>query len=295
MNRPDLELLRDAIDMHAHTGPALFRRPLDDADLAKAAIEYGMRGFVLKDHDASTTGRAYYVAKMYPEVQPFGAIVLNRSVGGIDPYVAEAAIHYGAKIVWMPSNHAKHHEEYFNTPDYPQLGRTRKQLPGPGVTVFDEDGALTEEAIKVIEVVAENDVCLATGHLSLPEIRALLDEATRRGVTRFIVTHANWSLCKLDLEVQKDLVARGATLEYVSCTCVSPIFWEQKPAELASWIMEFRGEHLVLGSDLGQMSGPPHPEGLRMLLATLLDEGVPYDYLEKMAKVNPAKILGIDP
>src|SRR6266508_916664 len=92
--------------MHAHTAPALFRRPLDDADLANRAVEYGMRGFVLKDHDANTTGRAYYVAKMFPQVQPFGAIVLNRSVGGLNPYVAQAAIHYGARIVWMPCNWA---------------------------------------------------------------------------------------------------------------------------------------------------------------------------------------------
>ena len=31
--RPDREVLRGAIDMHAHTHPALFRRPLDDTDL----------------------------------------------------------------------------------------------------------------------------------------------------------------------------------------------------------------------------------------------------------------------
>ena len=32
--RRDLKLLVDAIDMHAHTHPALFRRPIDDSDLA---------------------------------------------------------------------------------------------------------------------------------------------------------------------------------------------------------------------------------------------------------------------
>ena len=294
MTRPDLELLHDAIDMHAHTAPALFRRPLDDADLAKAAIDYGMRGFVLKDHDQVTTGRAYYVAKMYPQIQPFGAVVLNRSAGGLNPYVAEAAIHYGAKVIWMPSNHSKWHADFFETPDYPQLGRRQKQLPGPGLSVFGEEGKLREEVLTIIDVVAKADVCLATGHLSLPEIRMMQDEANQRGVNKFIVTHANWSLCKLDLEVQRELVAKGATLEYVSATCVSPIFHEQSPKELADWINQFEGEHLVVGSDLGQMSGPPHPEGLRMLLASLLDEGVPYEYLEKMTKVNPAKLLGID-
>ncbi|HLB62748.1 MAG TPA: DUF6282 family protein [Actinomycetota bacterium] len=295
MDRPDLELLRDAIDMHAHTAPALFNRHIDDAALAAHAKRFGMRGFVLKDHDASTTGRAYYVQRMHPEVQSFGAIVLNRSVGGIDPFVAEAAIHYGARVVWMPSNHSKYHAEYFDMPDYPQFGRLRKQLPGPGVTVFEEDGkTLTKAARQVCEVVAENDVCLATGHLSLPEIHALLDAANDVGVRRFIVTHANWSLCKLDLETQRELVAKGAVLEYVACTCVSPIFWEQQPAELGEWITEFQGEHLVLGSDLGQFAGPPHPEGLRMLLAALLELGVPYEYLEKMTKVNPVEVLGLE-
>ncbi len=295
MDRPDLELLKGAIDMHAHTAPALFQRHIDDAALARYAIDYGMRGFVLKDHDASTTGRAYYVGKMYPQVQSFGAVVLNRSAGGLNPYVAEAAIHYGAKVVWMPSNHSRYHAEYFAIPDYPQFGRLKKQLPGEGVTVFEEDGkTLTGAARTICEVVAEHDVCLATGHLSLPEIRALQDAAIRAGVGRFIVTHANWSLCKLDLDVQRELMHKGAILEYVASTCTSPIFWEQQPGELGEWIRTFRGENLVFGSDLGQFAGPPHPEGLRMLMAALLGVGVPYEYLEKMLKQNPVEVLGLD-
>ena len=295
MERPDLELLRGAIDMHAHTSPALFKRHIDDAALAESATAYGMRGFVLKDHDASTTGRAYYVNRMYPGVESIGAVVLNRSVGGLNPYVVESAIHYGARVVWMPSNHAKHHAEYFSMPEYPQFGRIRKQLPGDGVTVFEEDGkTLKAEARTICDIVAENDVALATGHLSLLEIKTLLEAARQAGVTRFIVTHANWSLCKLDLDVQRELIAVGATIEYVASSCVSPIFWEQKPDELAQWITALEGEHIVLGSDLGQFAGPPHPEGLRMLLAALLELGVPYDYLEKMTKRNCEQVLGLE-
>jgi predicted TIM-barrel fold metal-dependent hydrolase len=296
MERPDLELLRGAIDMHAHTSPALFKRHIDDAALAESAAAYGMRGFVLKDHDSSTTGRAYYVNRMFPGVESIGAVVLNRSVGGLNPYVAEAAVHYGARVVWMPSNHAKHHAEYFSMPDYPQFGRLRPQLPGEGVTVFEEDGkTLKAEARTICEIVAENDVAMATGHISLAEIRALLDAAREAGVTRFIVTHANWSLCKLDLDTQRELIAKGATIEYVASSCVSPIFWEQNPDELARWIVELEGEHIVLGSDLGQYAGPPHPEGLRMLLAALLEVGVPYEYLEKMTKANCEQVLGLEP
>src|SRR5208282_5540904 len=96
--REDMEVLQGAIDMHAHTAPALFRRPIDDLELAKIAREYGMHGFVLKDHDSMTCGRAYYVKKNVLGIDPIGAVVLNRSVGGINPYVVQAAVHYGARV-----------------------------------------------------------------------------------------------------------------------------------------------------------------------------------------------------
>ena len=67
-------------------------------------------------------------------------------------------------------------------------------------------------------------------------------------------------------------------------------------AELTHWDASFTaGDHLVFGSDLGQYAGPPHPEGLRMLFAALLDYGVPYEYLEKMASQTPAEVLGLEP
>lgn len=295
MTRPDLKLLQGAIDMHAHTAPALFPRPIYDTDLAKVALDYGMRGFVLKDHDSATFHRAFYVKRMFPGLEPIGAIVLNRSVGGLDPRVVQAALHYGAKVVWMPSNHSQWHADYFGMPDYPQLGRSKPQLPGPGVTVLDADGKLKPEAVTILELVAEADACLATGHLSMEEVALLQDAAIDAGVRKFLVTHVNWALGKRDLEVQRQLIAKGAYLEYVAISCVSATFYEQTPHELAGWIMETKGDHIILSSDLGQGSGPPHPEGIRMLLWALLDEGVPADYLQKMTQYNPAVLTGLSP
>jgi hypothetical protein len=293
VSRPDLEVLKGAIDMHAHTHPALFKRPLDDADLAKLAQDYGMRGFVIKDHDSSSTGRAYHVGRAFPGMEIAGSIVLNRSVGGINPHVVQAAIHHGAKVIWMPTNHSKWHSEYFNMSDYPQLGRPKKQLPGPGVTILDEQGAITPEALKVLDLVAEADVVIATAHLSLDETRILQAEANKRKITKFLVTHVNWALTKYDLAIQKELLDNGAYLEYVAISCVSPTFYEQNPIELAEWIKANDGRKLILTSDLGQYSAAPHPEGLRMIIATLLDYGVSRDMLTQMTQVNPATLLNL--
>jgi hypothetical protein len=252
-----------------------------------------MRGVVLKDHDSLTTGRAYHVDRMFGRLDVFGGVVLNRSVGGINPWVVQAALHYGAKVVWMPSNHSKYHNEYFDTPDYPQLGRMQRQLEGPGVTVFDERGNLKEEAKTICAMVAEADACLATGHLSLEETRALQAEANRAGVRKFLVTHVNWALTRYEPDTQRELIENGAYLEYVAVSCVSPIFWEQKPDELAAWIEELGGDRLILSSDLGQASAAPHPEGMRMLISSMLDVGADYDELAKMTKANPAHLLGL--
>ena len=69
---------------------------------------------------------------------------------------------------------------------------------------------------------------------------------------------------------------------------------EQTSEELGGWITELQGDRLVLGSDLGQLGGPLHPEGMRMLLASLLAGGVKYEHLEKMTKANPAEVLGLN-
>lgn len=289
---PDRELLRGAIDFHAHTAPAIFPRLMDDAELARIAVDYGMKAVVLKDHDQITASRAYYVNRMFPGVKTLGTVIMNRSIGGLNANVVEAGIAYGSKVVFMPTNHAKWHQDFFGNSNYPGLVRP-KQLPGEGITILDANGKLKPEVYPILDLIAAHNVVLGTGHLSLPEIRVLVDEAQRRGVQKIVVTHANWSLCKLSLEVQKELIARGVYMEYVALTLVSPIFHEQKPKELAEWIIALKGEHLVVGSDLGQISGPPHPEGIRMMLAALIGEGVPYEYLEKMVKETPAKLLGL--
>ena len=61
---------------------------------------------------------------------------------------------------------------------------------------------------------------------------AMHAEAVKRGVGKFLITHANWALNKLDVETQRDFLRAGAFIEYVTVSCVSPIFYEQKPAEL---------------------------------------------------------------
>ncbi|HVV45395.1 MAG TPA: hypothetical protein VHC72_09315, partial [Bryobacteraceae bacterium] len=53
-------------------------------------------------------------------------------------------------------------------------------------------------------------------------------------------------------------------------------------------------EHCVLSSDLGQPSNPLHTDGLLALYQYLHSQGIPVSDIDRMAKVNPAILLGLE-
>ena len=58
-----------------------------------------MAGFVLKSHYICTADRATLVNQIVPEIQAFGAIALNNSVGGLNPLALDIAGRLGTRVV----------------------------------------------------------------------------------------------------------------------------------------------------------------------------------------------------
>src|SRR5687767_2719493 len=81
--------LKGAIDVHVHSYPDDRPRSIHAIDVAKLARTRGMRAIVLKNHWESTAGTAYLVRQVVPEIEVFGGIALNRTVGGINPAAVE--------------------------------------------------------------------------------------------------------------------------------------------------------------------------------------------------------------
>ena len=79
--------LAGVIDLHAHSGPDPEFRPrlLNDIDLARLARRKGMRAIVLKNHYTASADRAELVMEEVGGIEVFGAVVLNRAVGGQTP------------------------------------------------------------------------------------------------------------------------------------------------------------------------------------------------------------------
>jgi hypothetical protein len=293
-DRDDLELMSGAIDMHIHSAPSLFPRLVDHVEAAEDAKKFGMRAVVLKEHHGYTSDRMYFVRKLVNGIDVYGGVVLNNAVGGINPFAVDAAIKLGAKIVWFPTLSAKNHLDQMGGPEFGGSMKlaTKHKLKEKPITIFDESGKIIPEVFEVIDLIADADIMLATGHLCIPEAKALIKAAKERGVKRLYVNHPEY-IINGTVDEQKELADMGAFIEHLAIFMYP--MWPTKAGldGVIEMIKAVGPERTVLATDLGQVHNPPPAEGLRMFLRVFLERGIPSDHLKKMVKDNPRFLLNI--
>ena len=283
------ELLEDSIDLHIHAAPDLFPRELDEADVAQQAEEIGMRAVLFKSHFTTNADRIYMLRKRFEKIGLHSSIVLNKSVGGVNPEAVFAALNLGAIRVEMPTVDSRQHIQ--------KLGRTYPwsniQLPETeGITILDDDGRLIPGVREVAELVAAHDAILATGHLTIPEMYALIEEATRVGVRKILVTHADLDVVSVPKEDQRRMAEMGAIIEHSFTPCTH-LRQRLDPRRIVEAIEFVGAERCVMSSDMGQPVNPLPREGFRMFVKTMLHLGIPQGDVDTMIRDNPARLLGL--
>ncbi len=273
------QTLAGIIDMHAHADPDGVPRSVDAIDLARLAKSQGMRAIVLKNHYESTAALASVVRKEVPGIEVFGGIALNLTVGGVNPaavdWMTKMKGGYG-RVVWMPTYDSEH-----------EVVRHHEQRPFARIA---KDGKLVPEAVQVITMVAQRHLVLATGHSSPAEDLLLVREGKQQGVGSMIVTHPLKPGIGMSIPEMREAVKMGA---YVEITWAEPGSNEAK--QCVSAIRQVGPASCILSSDLGNPAHPVHTDGLLAFLRYLKNEGLSEDDINRMARVNPAKLLGLKP
>jgi hypothetical protein len=278
--------LTGAADLHCHFGPDAHReRSVDALEAARDAAAAGHTAVVLKSHDYPTAALAAIVDRVVDGVRVFGGICCDREVGGVNPAAVETALRLDAKIVWLPTL----------TSRQDQLNGVGEQLgiPGPGISVTGDDGALLPETREVLDLVHEHGAVLATGHVTWEEHVAVAKEFGTRG--RVLVTHALEELAGPNLSVDQcvELADMGATIELCALTCLGALA-TRPPAEMAAAARTIGVGRCTLATDYGQKANVPPAEGLQSYVDALADEGLSEGELRTMACTNPCALLGID-
>lgn len=284
--------LTDVIDLHVHTGPDHFPRLGDDLQVAKACAAVGMKGMAVKCHFEPTAVRAHLVNQIVDDFTMYGGVTLNYQVGGINPMAVHSCLAMGGRVVWGPSGHSRYHASITGT--LGGWGNDFMNMRAPegaqGVTVFDEDDNLTDDAHEVINIVAEADALLATSHLSPREILAVLAYARTKEV-RVLVNHVMY-MPQCDVSFVQEIVRLGAVAEV--CTVVVGGFWDKmQMSDVVRIITTVGPDNVVIASDAGGIQTPTAPESLRVFADNLIHYGVPEADVRRMLVDSPRRLLGI--
>ena len=262
-------VLRGVIDLHAHSGPDVRERAITDFDAARIAKRAGMRAIVLKHHYSESAHRAQMVMHEVPGIDVYGGVILNLAVGGINPHAIRTMLGMEGdrgRVVWLPTWDAE--------ADASRQRESRMAVP------ILKNGELVPELAEVFRLIAENNLVLATGHISPDEILMVLPAARQAGVRRMLVTHARSSI-----EEMRQMVEEGAVLECIYSDITL----------CASRIKAVGAEHFVLATDLGQPGRPNHPDGFKTLIMRMRDEGITQEQIDMMVRTTPARLLGLEP
>jgi Family of unknown function (DUF6282) len=278
--------LTGAADLHCHFGPdAHGERSVDALDAARGAAAARHAAVVLKSHDYPTAALAAIVDRVVDGVRVFGGICCDREVGGVNPAAVETALRVGAKIVWLPTL----------TSRQDQLNGIGEQLgiPGPGLSVVDDDGSLTPDTHAVLDLVASHDAILATGHVTWSEHLEVTKEFARRG--KVLVTHAMEELAGPNLTVDQctELADLGATIELCALTCLGALA-TRTPGAIARAANTIGGDRCTLATDYGQKANLRPAPGFQEFADALLAEGLDERAIRRMACDNPCALLGLE-
>ncbi|MEO3387988.1 DUF6282 family protein [Mesorhizobium sp. CAU 1741] len=286
-------LMQGAVDLHVHSGPSTMPRQVDHFQAVEQAAAAGMRGIMFKDHH-------YSVAPFIPimdrvlghlNVAMFGGLVLNNSTGGLNPFVVDAQLKQGAKLIWMPTAQSANHIRSSHRKS--RLASNVQLKPSPGITVVDAYGEILDEVKQILDSIAEFNAILSSGHLHVWEIWKLFEEAKKRGVKRLLVNHPMYGL-HFTYEDITELAQFGALIEQSACLYVDSRFNVFPPQELKEHILAAGVEHSSIGSDLGQVDNPTPVEGMRQAIKMCLALGFTEAEVRLMVRDNPSKLIGLE-
>ena len=291
------ELIQGAYDLHVHSAPDVLPRKLDDLEMGRRIAAAGMGGYCIKSHYFCTGERAELLRAVQPDCDFLGSLVLNSTVGGLNPAAVELAARSGAKLIWMPTCDSAYEREHIFGDSRPEklpfwaniiLELKQNQIQNPTIRLLEE-GAPRQEVLEILAIARSHDMAVATGHISHQETFALARAAKEMGLRKLIITHVNFPSTFYTLEEQQELLACGAFLEHCYTTYATG---KVDFAVMLEQIRRADPERVFISSDLGQKKNVYPDEGILDFSKRLVENGFTPEAVHRMNREIPKYLAG---
>lgn len=287
------KVLHGMVDMHCHSGPSPMPRRFDHAEAAVDGERVQMRAMVVKSHHHNTQMDVLAMRGRLEQTptEVFGGIALNSQVGGLNPHAVRMSLRMGGKVVWFPTISSGRHIECH--PENGNFPKTSMPLTQERIDIVDDAGDLKPEVHEILAEIADRRAVVSGGHMYPEYIRQLFEAARDAGIDRMMINHPDFVI-GAEPEMCQEYVRLGAYVEHEMFMYDpdGPMKWDI--AGLKRWIETIGPDHTVLASDLGQLGFSKPVDGFLRVCAALLDLGLPEKDLQKMVRVNPTFLLGLD-
>lgn len=277
--------LEGALDVHVHADPcSLIARSQDYTEVALECARAGMRAVVRKDHMYSTVGEALAIQRHVDDLVERGALAHRIEVyGGVptrfcaDSSLVRDALRFGTlKEIWMN--------------------------PVGGVSLLDGT-KVREEVRDLIKLARDNRIGLNFGppnHSSVygetgdyDGLAPLVEAVAEIGCLACL----DHPLSSYDVDEIEKLTPPGV---YAGLFCFPSLPSIIKgpladPQETLELVRRIGPERCIVASDVGTMLEPTTLESMRLMVRFLLTLGLSERDVDLMLKVNPAKLIGLEP
>lgn len=278
-------LVHGAVDVYTHAYPDRLPRRTDDLQLARESAAAGYAAVVHRNHHSSTVERAQ-LAAAETGFRILGSVLLNDSVGGIDPWVVDHSLRMGAAWIGMPtlsSRTSRSSPTLHSSPDAAAL------LWGPGdLTVTDDNGVLRPDAASVVHLVCDAHVALHVGYGTIEEQLTVAEAAAGLGHDRTVITYPRFT----DEQFERAMAIPGLYFE-LSVYPIHPdgLAWPDGVARNTGFIRRAGVERCLVSSDGGVAGAPPPHELLGWALEQYVGAGFTIDELRVLVQHNPRLLL----
>ena len=293
-----IELLKGSVDNHIHCCPHINKRSTNIFEVIKKAEQLKMHAVGLMDNFSNTSGYASLVKKYLPKLKlkVFGGLIMEPPSGGVSYENAKISLNYsyfqndGAKFISFPTHHTRH---------IAKLEKRKKNYIKN--CFYVPDTGPTQETMKILELIAQKNIVMNTGHLSAKETINLVKYAKKIGVKKILIPSNTFNLTTI-AKLKKFRPKFEFSYFFISKATDIPLTHvdgekhkiQGTNEKLLKILIKTAGpKNVILSSDCGVSILPKPHIGFSNFINHIQKFGFSKKEIEYMIKINPKKLFNL--